>query len=144
MLGFVVFIFSTSNFRFHSTFDFDLVTSYRVCIGIMTIDLWKGEFLPCSASDHTSFAYESTVKRWPTIITSIIDSLASLNGLNQVKTPEHVAKLAESKGIIRDLAGLIYEMRHDRDLADLESKFYQILIILFVVFSSRRKTLDLI
>lgn len=87
----------------------------------MTINPWNSTFpSPCSASDPKSFAYESTVKRWPTIITSIIDSLASLNGLTNLNNELEIKKVEESKELIRNLAGLIYEIRHDRDLLDLE------------------------
>ncbi|KAL8291312.1 hypothetical protein RQP46_002290 [Phenoliferia psychrophenolica] len=80
---------------------------------------WIPPVAPCSASDRTSFAYESTVKRWPTILTGVIDELATLNG--SLLDPTDANKLRESKEIIQSIAGLIYEMRHDRVLPPIES-----------------------
>lgn len=60
---------------------------------------WTPPVAPCSASQRTSFAYESTVKRWPTILTGVIDELATLNG--QLVADAHKDKLAQSKEIIQ-------------------------------------------
>ncbi|ORY72884.1 DUF89-domain-containing protein [Leucosporidium creatinivorum] len=75
---------------------------------------WTPPVSLSSASDKTSFAYESTVKRWPTILTGIIDELARING--SLLAPEDDDKVKESKELISKLAELIYEMRHDREL----------------------------
>ncbi|KAK4701394.1 damage-control phosphatase, subfamily III, partial [Phenoliferia sp. Uapishka_3] len=79
--------------------------------------MWSPPVSLCSASQETSFAYESTVKRWPTILTGVIDQLATLNG--NLLGEDDKDKLAESKEIIQSIAGLIYEMRHDRVLPAL-------------------------
>ena len=60
---------------------------------------WTPPVAPCSASDPSSFAYESTVKRWPTILTGVIDELATLNG--HLLKPEDADKLRDSKEIIQ-------------------------------------------
>ncbi|SGY19843.1 BQ5605_C017g08345 [Microbotryum silenes-dioicae] len=80
---------------------------------------WKSSVELCSASQPTSFAYESTVKRWPTILTGVIDELSKLNG--HLLQPQDEGKLKESKVLINDIAGLIYEMRHDRELPDIDA-----------------------
>ena len=72
----------------------------------------------CSASDSTSFAYESTVKRWPQILTGVIDELATING-----AVEDREKVKESQGIIAGIAGLIYEIRHDRQLSPIPGSY---------------------
>lgn len=53
-------------------------------------------------------------RRWPTILTGIIDELARLNG--GLLGEESKDKVKESKDLIGNLGGLIYEMRHDREL----------------------------
>ncbi|GAA5967851.1 hypothetical protein JCM8115_000383 [Rhodotorula mucilaginosa] len=76
----------------------------------------------CSASQgEKSFAYESTVKRWPIILTGVVDELAKLNGENQSSTDEDKARLAEGKQLIQDISGLIYELRHDRVLSPIQA-----------------------
>lgn len=88
----------------------------------MPVDLWSQQYPPCSASDPTSFAYSSTVTRWPTIVTSIIDHLANLNGTTNLSEEGAKDKVEQGKEIIRELAGLIYEMRHDRALTDIKGE----------------------
>lgn len=89
----------------------------------MPVDLWSQQYPPCSASDPTSFAYSSTVTRWPTIVTSIIDHLANLNGTTNLSEEGAKDKVEQGKEIIRELAGLIYEMRHDRALTDIKGEY---------------------
>ncbi|KAI5477683.1 duf89 domain protein [Pseudohyphozyma bogoriensis] len=83
----------------------------------MSTPRWKPSVPVSSASQKTSFAYESTVKRWPTILTGCIDELARINGT--LLDDKDADKLKESKEIINSIAGLIYEMRHDRALSPL-------------------------
>ncbi|BGP57978.1 hypothetical protein JCM8202_001932 [Rhodotorula sphaerocarpa] len=81
---------------------------------------WTPPVPLCSASQgEKSFAYESTVKRWPVILTGIVDELASLNGSNSAGTEDERERLAEGKQLIQDISGLIYEMRHDRVLTPI-------------------------
>lgn len=56
---------------------------------------------PYSASDKSTFAYESTVKRWPRILTQVIDNLNS--SFDQFGG----TKLAEAKMLINDIAALV-------------------------------------
>lgn len=59
------------------------------------------------------------VKRWPVILTGVVDELSKLNGENAGDSEDDKARLAEGKQLIQDISGLIYEMRHDRILAPL-------------------------
>ncbi|BGP43169.1 Hairy/enhancer-of-split with YRPW motif protein 2 [Rhodotorula kratochvilovae] len=83
---------------------------------------WTPPYPLCSASQKESFAYESTVKRWPIILTGVVDELSRLNGeLFASKEESDVEKVKEGKELIHAIGGLIYEMRHDRELVPLES-----------------------
>lgn len=66
-----------------------------------------------------SLHFPPSVKRWPVILTGIVDELASLNGSNPAGTDNERERLAEGKQLIQDISGLIYEMRHDRVLAPI-------------------------
>ncbi|KAK4051470.1 Hairy/enhancer-of-split with YRPW motif protein 2 [Microbotryomycetes sp. JL221] len=75
---------------------------------------WTPPFEPSAAHQEHSFARESTISRWPQIITGIIDQMSKIN--NQ----EHDdARLREGKGLIQQLAQLIYEIKHDKPLPPL-------------------------
>ncbi|BGP27397.1 duf89 domain protein [Rhodotorula toruloides] len=80
---------------------------------------WSAPVPLCSASQKESFAYESTVKRWPVILTGVVDELNKINGTLSGSTDDEQAKLAEGKQLINEISGLIYEMRHDRELSPL-------------------------
>lgn len=75
---------------------------------------WFPEPRLCSASDRSSFAYESTVKRWPAILTGIVSELAATHHLSR-----DVDLISQGQNIIAEIGGLIYEMRHDRELLPL-------------------------
>ncbi|BGP19757.1 hypothetical protein JCM10213_003603 [Rhodosporidiobolus nylandii] len=82
---------------------------------------WTPSVPLCSASQPESFAYESTVKRWPIILTGIIDELSQINGtLAHSQDKDEQEKEQEGKKLINEIGGLIYEMRHDRELVPLE------------------------
>ncbi|GAA5876907.1 hypothetical protein JCM1840_002700 [Sporobolomyces johnsonii] len=76
-----------------------------------------------SASNKESFAYESTVKRWPIILTGVVDELARING-TLAGNGDDKDKVTEGKQLINDIGGLIYEMRHDRELPPLQPTGY--------------------
>lgn len=101
---------------------------------------WSPPVPLCSASVKDSFAYESTVRRWPIILTTVIDELSKQNASllgpgtsTTVGTRHHVkadrvvgraeneSKLKESKELINQIGGFIYDMRHDRELPDLNT-----------------------
>ena len=54
-----------------------------------------------SASDKSTSAYESTVKRWPRILTQVIDELNA--AFDECDGP----KLAEAKILINSIAALV-------------------------------------
>ncbi|KAF8596598.1 DUF89 domain-containing protein [Ceratobasidium sp. AG-I] len=68
---------------------------------------------PWDFTDKDSFAYNTVVKRWPVIITNLIDTVyrtidAEGNG--------DAGRIAEGKAVISQLAKLKYDMSHDRPL----------------------------
>ena len=73
---------------------------------------WKAPVGPWAASDQTSFAYESTAKRWPVILTGIINAVVTVN--EELDTASQSSKLTEGKQIIAAISGLKYEIAHDR------------------------------
>ncbi len=69
--------------------------------------------------------YETVVKRWPVIITGIIDRLCRVNhdltleiqqGPESANLPDVQAKITESKGIIEQISKLKYHMGRDHPL----------------------------
>ncbi|GAA5895554.1 hypothetical protein JCM6882_000338, partial [Rhodosporidiobolus microsporus] len=84
---------------------------------------WLPPYPLCSASQQESFAYESTVKRWPIILTGVVDEIARLNHdltTASSASDEDREKVEEGKRIINQIGELVYEMRHDRELKPLE------------------------
>lgn len=77
---------------------------------------------PWSASDKTSFAFESTARRWPTILTQAIDGLyqaaAALSSLSSAD--DTAAKVEESKQIIAKVSQLKHDIGRDRPLDKLQ------------------------
>ncbi|GAA5988957.1 hypothetical protein JCM11641_001254 [Rhodosporidiobolus odoratus] len=83
---------------------------------------WSPPVPVCSASQKESFAYESTVKRWPVILTGAVDEISKINGELTSSTEEGAKeKMAEGKQLINDIGGIIYEMRHDRVLSPIKA-----------------------
>ncbi|KAH9450568.1 hypothetical protein Pst134EB_018099 [Puccinia striiformis f. sp. tritici] len=86
---------------------------------------------PYSASKKDSFAFESATKRWPKILTQVIDHLVDQN--NQLLDQQSDSsssdsdsdslktKLAQGKAIISLISGLKYEAARDKELSPLES-----------------------
>ncbi|KAL7341247.1 DUF89 domain-containing protein [Rhodotorula toruloides] len=67
------------------------------------------------------FTVYEKVKRWPIILTGVVDELNKINGTLSGSNDDEQAKMAEGKQLINDISGLIYEMRHDRDLSPLQA-----------------------
>ncbi|KAI3481645.1 hypothetical protein L1887_55778 [Cichorium endivia] len=63
-----------------------------------------------------SFAYESTVHRWPAILTQVIDSIYSANYALSYSRTNQSAKIDEGKQIIEKIAALKHDMSRDRPL----------------------------
>ncbi|CAO1614761.1 unnamed protein product [Sympodiomycopsis kandeliae] len=76
---------------------------------------------PCSATDKESFAFESTARRWPTILTQAIDGLyqasSALSSLSSASDTQ--AKVEESKKIIAQISQLKHDIGRDRPLEKL-------------------------
>ncbi|GAB1525407.1 Hairy/enhancer-of-split with YRPW motif protein 2 [Rhizoctonia solani] len=71
---------------------------------------------PWDFKDKDSFAYATVVKRWPVIITNIIDTVYRAVDAEGNSSPE---KVAEGKALISQLSKLKYDMSHDRPLAEI-------------------------
>ena len=61
-----------------------------------------------------SFAYASVVRRWPSIITNVIDAVYQSNALDKDASAE---KLDDGKAIIQSLSKLRHEMGRDQALS---------------------------
>ncbi|TIA99975.1 hypothetical protein E3P94_01884 [Wallemia ichthyophaga] len=70
-----------------------------------------------SPKDTNSFAYASVVRRWPSIITNVIDSVYQSNALDRSASDD---KLQDGKAIIQQLSKLRHEMGRDQPLSDIE------------------------
>ncbi|KAN0062846.1 Hairy/enhancer-of-split with YRPW motif protein 2 [Thecaphora frezii] len=66
-----------------------------------------------------SFAYESTVKRWPAILTQVIDSIYAANHALSYSRTNQSARIAEGKEIIEKIASLKHDMSRDRPLTPI-------------------------
>ncbi|KAK2875615.1 hypothetical protein FQN49_001575, partial [Arthroderma sp. PD_2] len=69
---------------------------------------------PVCTSDEKTFAYISAVERWPVILTGAIDDLYR----SVIKSTDE-DKQKEGKNILHELAGLKYELQHNRKLTPL-------------------------
>jgi damage-control phosphatase, subfamily III len=76
--------------------------------------------LPNVYSTYGLYSYETVVKRWPVILTSIINSIhsvnheLSMNSRNQDATDEE--RIVEGKGLIEKISRLKYQMSRDHPL----------------------------
>ena len=68
------------------------------------------------SAHHCSFAYESTVHRWPAILTQVIDGIYSANHALSYSRTNQSAKIEEGKQIIEKVAALKHDMSRDRAL----------------------------
>lgn len=78
--------------------------------------VWSPPVPPSSAQDKSSFAYESTVHRWPAILTQVIDGIYSANHALSYSRTNQSAKIEEGKKIIEKVAALKHDMSRDRPL----------------------------
>ncbi|KAG6837775.1 hypothetical protein H0H93_001702 [Arthromyces matolae] len=87
--------------------------------------LFSSPYPPYDPTDKTSFSYETVVKRWPIIITGVIDqlykechilSLESQTDDGHESTLDLEVKLSEGKNIIEKLSKLKYQMGRDHPL----------------------------
>ncbi|CEH14179.1 Uncharacterized conserved protein [Ceraceosorus bombacis] len=84
----------------------------------MTFSHWDPPVPLWSATDKSSFAYESTSKRWPEILAGTISGLVNAaHALSYQDDGENVTgKMEESKVIIEKLSKLKHDMGRDRPL----------------------------
>ncbi|TFY78242.1 hypothetical protein EWM64_g5774 [Hericium alpestre] len=76
---------------------------------------------PYDPTDKAGFSYETVVKRWPVILTGIIDSVYNLNHELSVQSGEQAAeKIEEGKGLIEKISKLKYQMGRDHPLEPIE------------------------
>ncbi|KDQ17073.1 hypothetical protein BOTBODRAFT_30461, partial [Botryobasidium botryosum FD-172 SS1] len=75
---------------------------------------------PYDPTDRECFAYETVTKRWPVILTGIIDNIYRFNHNLATSTADgatvHEARIAEGKDIISLKSKLKYEMGRDKPL----------------------------
>ncbi|CCM00959.1 uncharacterized protein FIBRA_03007 [Fibroporia radiculosa] len=91
--------------------------------------MYEAPYPPYDFTDKASFAYETVLKRWPIILTGIIDNLYRANHVLDVSIEsggcetEDVdtikAKIAEGKSTIERISKLKYDMARDRPLEDI-------------------------
>ncbi|KAH7098973.1 DUF89 domain-containing protein [Auriculariales sp. MPI-PUGE-AT-0066] len=84
---------------------------------------WTPPYSPYDPTDKQCFAFETVVKRWPVIITGVIDRVYRANhaihkdpGLTE---DQKTAKIEEGKKVIETASKLKYEMAHDRTIERL-------------------------
>ncbi|KAI0946049.1 hypothetical protein AcV7_010130 [Taiwanofungus camphoratus] len=86
--------------------------------------MYTAPYPPYDFTDKHSFAYETVLKRWPVILTSIIDNIYRFNhNLSiSISEPGHEdvtaieERIAEGTGIIEKISKIKYEMGRDRPL----------------------------
>ncbi|KZT38776.1 DUF89 domain-containing protein [Sistotremastrum suecicum HHB10207 ss-3] len=97
-----------------------------------TGERWKAHYPPYDPSDPKGFSYETVVRRWPIIITGVIDRIHRLNheatmasrsdqsgsATNDVEVNE---RIEEGKGIIGKASKLKYDMARDRPMEKIEN-----------------------
>ncbi|KAI0729122.1 hypothetical protein C8Q72DRAFT_830244 [Fomitopsis betulina] len=83
--------------------------------------MFEASYPPYDPTDKEGFSYETVVKRWPIILTSIIDNIYRVNHALSVAQSEHEdalieEKIEEGRGLIEQISKLKYEMGRDRPL----------------------------
>jgi len=85
--------------------------------------LFEAPYSPYDPADTSGFSYETVVKRWPVIITGIIDQLYRANhdlAVQSQQTSETKeildSKISEGKMIIEKISKLKYQMGRDHTM----------------------------
>ncbi|RDX41169.1 DUF89 domain-containing protein [Lentinus brumalis] len=86
--------------------------------------MFEAPYPPWDFTDRNSFAFETVIKRWPVILTGIIDNIYCRNhdlGVSlPSKSPEETAlieeQITEGKKIINEVGQIKYDMARDRAL----------------------------
>ncbi|KAH9818923.1 hypothetical protein DFH28DRAFT_887612 [Melampsora americana] len=71
---------------------------------------------PYSASNPNTFAYQSAIKRWPMILTNIIDRMVTINNELLDLGDSQSEKLKHGKLIISQISELKYQCARDKEL----------------------------
>lgn len=85
---------------------------------------------PYSPSNVDSFAFQSVTKRWPKILTQVIDHLVFQNNqlldqLSSTSEPQALkAKISQGKAIISLISELKYEAARDKELSSVHTQLY--------------------
>lgn len=74
---------------------------------------------PYSASNPDTFAYQSTIKRWPMILTNIIDRMVKINNALLDEGDHQSEKLKHGKMIISQISELKYQCARDKELGPI-------------------------
>ncbi|PPQ64905.1 hypothetical protein CVT24_008245 [Panaeolus cyanescens] len=87
---------------------------------------FKSSYPPYDPTDKKGFSYETVIKRWPIIITGVVDTLhkachklsleLQIEGQDEDKKAEILNKIEEGKAVIEKVSKLKYEMARDRAL----------------------------
>ncbi|TBU44588.1 hypothetical protein BD309DRAFT_957998 [Dichomitus squalens] len=86
--------------------------------------MYEAPVPPWDFTDRNSFAFETVIKRWPVILTGIIDNIycrnhdlgVSLPGKTQEEAAVIEEQIAEGKKIIGQIGEIKYDMARDRPL----------------------------
>ncbi|KAL9939028.1 hypothetical protein V8E36_001841 [Tilletia maclaganii] len=80
------------------------------------------EVTPASTANKASFAYESCLSRWPTILTGVIDSLVHASAALAYARHADLAqaRIDEAKGLIESISKLKHDLARNRALETIE------------------------
>ncbi len=79
-------------------------------------DLWVPPVTLCSAINKESFAYESTTKRWPSILSNLVASLQQATYALSYSSKDQKPKIQEAEQIIEKVHALVKAIADDEKL----------------------------
>jgi damage-control phosphatase, subfamily III len=82
-------------------------------------DLWTPPVKLCSALTKSSFAYESTAKRWPSILSNLLTSLQQASYALSYSSKDQKEKITEADVIADSVDALLKEIKDDKELAPI-------------------------
>ncbi|ORX36113.1 hypothetical protein BD324DRAFT_630234 [Kockovaella imperatae] len=86
------------------------------------VQLYECPYPRVSPQDKHSFAYVTLIKRWPTILPGVINTVSNVNHeLHSQSSPEAQDKLTEGKAIISKISALKHDMGRNGQLVDIEN-----------------------
>ncbi|KAK1926541.1 hypothetical protein DB88DRAFT_508633 [Papiliotrema laurentii] len=85
------------------------------------VQLFKLPYDRVSPKDKDSFAYTTLVKRWPTILTGVINTVTNINHeLHSSSSPDAQAQIEEGKQIVAKISAMKHEMGRNTPLPLIE------------------------